>query len=100
MIWFSIVGTDMPGFLGILPLRVPRGERPPEETAVPIRFLGEAERELLVSPPRSAPAVSRPTSLCPTGSAPMSLARPWQPIGWGLPGTSACTASWASARTT
>src|SRR4051812_37528338 len=40
-----------PGLLGIVRLREPRGGRSPEETAVPVGFLSDAERERLDSFP-------------------------------------------------
>src|SRR3954471_22868902 len=48
---FGGAGSDPPGLLGNLRLREARGEPSPEETAVPIGFLTDAERERLDSFP-------------------------------------------------
>ena len=56
MPWFGATGSDAPGLLETLRLREPRGERSPEETAVPIEFLSDPERERLDGfPPQITP---------------------------------------------
>ena len=60
MVRFRVVGSDTSRLLGTLRLREPRGGRFPEDTAVPIGFLSDAERERL----EGFPARQRRSPVC------------------------------------